>query len=347
MTNYRVKPMKSTTILNKVLLVLALGLTCSTFMTGCKSEAVSWHNAKDPFAKKNAKKSAEPKVGVPERMVVIWKDAVYEHPAVPATRGIGGRVYFYDQKDNPIKVDGEIVVYGFDDSNGGGKTEADKKFVFKQESLEGHYNVTAMGPSYSIWLPWDKQGSKELSISLIPAFRDKTGKVIRSGQTICVLPGPETDKRKDMANEKSNEEQLIASFTAIPGVQKIASSAELNQASSHQTIAHLSETTTGSENARNGTRIRSTTISLPPDTAMRLQQASRGLSLPLAPSPANGQPAVIPPASPSSINGQASEQPMNSQFSGSGPVLGAPMRDSSIPNREATRGVFGLPGSLK
>jgi hypothetical protein len=339
--------MKTSTILGKVLLSLIMGLVCSVLLTGCKSEAVSWHNAKDPFAKKDAKKASEPKLAVPERMVVIWKDAVYEHPALAATRGIGGRVYFYDKEDNPVKVDGEMVVYGFDDTEGGSKTEADKKFVFKQENLASHYNATAMGPSYSIWLPWDKLGGKELSVSLIPAFRDKSGKVVRSGQTICVLPGPDTEELKETAKEKSNEEQQIASFTAIPGVQKIASSADLNQANGHQTIAHLSETTNGSEQSRSGTRIRSTTISLPPDTAMRLQQASRGLSLPLAPAPANGQPAAAPSASLGGTNSQASEQPMTSQFSGSGTVLGAPMSESKAPNREATRGVFGLPGSLK
>ena len=338
--------MKSTTILNKVLLALALGLFCSTFLTGCKSEAVRWHNAKDPFAKKNAKQSAEPQAGVPERMVVIWKDAVYEHPALPPTRGIGGRVYFYDKQDNPIKVDGVVVVYGFDDTNGGSKTEADKKFVFKQETLGNHYNATAMGPSYSIWLPWDKQGSKELSVSLIPVFRDKSGKVIRSGQTVCVLPGPETEMRKDMATEKSGEEQMIASFTAIPGVQKIASSADLNEANGHRTIAHLSETPNGPEVNQNGTRIRSTTISLPADTAMRLQQASRGMNLPLTPANGNSQAPGPAAASPSSA-GQASNTPANSQFPGSGTVLGAPRTDGASSNRESTRGVYGLPGSLK
>lgn len=338
--------MKSTTILNKVLLALALGLFCSTILTGCKSEAVSWHNAKDPFAKKNAKKSAEPQAGVPERMVVIWKDAVYEHPALPPTRGIGGRVYFYDKQDNPIKVDGEVVVYGFDDTNGGSKTEADKKFVFKQETLGNHYNATAMGPSYSIWLPWDKQGSKELSVSLIPVFRDKSGKVIRSGQTVCVLPGPETEMRKDMATEKSGEEQMIASFTSIPGVQKIASSADLNQANGHQMVAHLSETQNGPEVNRNGARIRSTTISLPADTAMRLQQASRGLSLPPAPTPGNAS-GMVAPATTAGRSGPQPPPAASSQFSGSGAVLGAPPTNSGNSNREANRGVYGLPGSLK
>lgn len=63
--------------LGKVLISVILGTLCSVLLTGCKSETVSWTKAKDPFAKKNAKKSAEPKVGVPERLVVIWKDAVY------------------------------------------------------------------------------------------------------------------------------------------------------------------------------------------------------------------------------------------------------------------------------
>lgn len=346
--------MKRPIILGKVLLALILGLLCSTLLTGCKSEAVSWHKAKDPFAKKNAKKSAEPKIGTPERMVVIWKDAVYEHPALPPTRGIGGRVYFYDGEDNPIKVDGEVVVYGFNDTSGRNKAEADRKFVFKQESLASHYNATAIGPSYSIWLPWDKLGGQELSVSLIPVFRDQTGKVIRSGQTICVLPGPETEKRKEMASQPAEDAELIASFTAIPGVQKIPSAANLNPAEGLQPVVHLSETANGPEVNRNGTRIRSTTISLPSDTAMRLQQASRGLNLPAS----GGAGAAAPAAGgPSSLLGNATAQ--NAALgqsaiqgnvlpaTGNAAQLGTPPTDAGPGKRDASRGVFGLPGALK
>ncbi len=337
--------MKKMNVLSKLLLSLISGSLCVVALTGCKSEGVSWTKAKDPFAKKDANKVVEPKLAVPERMVVIWKDAVYEHPAMEATRGIGGRVYFYDGEDNPIKVDGEIVVYGFDDTSGGGKAEADKKFVFKQESLAGHYNATALGPSYSIWLPWDKKGSKELSVSLIPVFRDASGKVVRSGQTVCVLPGPETEKRKDMANQQSQEEQLIAAFTAIPGVQKIASSADLTGASGHQTVAHLSETANGPEVNRNGARIRSTTISLPADTAMRLQQASRGLNLPAA--PAGGSVGAPVPSGQNMAKTSSPALLPGAAANGTSPVLGAPRNDAGGETREASRGVFGLPGSLK
>lgn len=336
--------MKRKNVFGKLILSIVLGCVSSVLLTGCKSEGVNWAKAKDPFAKKNAKKSAEPNLAVPERMVVIWKDAIYEHPALEPTRGIGGRVYFYDREDNPIKVDGEIVVYGFDDTAGDDKSEADKKFVFKQESLASHYNATALGPSYSVWLPWDKKGNKELSVSLIPVFRDASGKVVRSSQTVCVLPGPETDKRNELPFEKSGEEELISAFTSMPGVQQIATSADMTSKSSHQTVAHLEETENGPAINKNGARIRSTTISLPADTATRLQQASRGIVLPTAPTTSGVE--------------QASSQvarPQSAARSSGSAVLGAPLpanppsgnSDANSASRDAGRTVFGLPGSLK
>jgi len=337
--------MKRSDALGKVIISIVLGTVCSVLLTGCRSEGVSWTKAKDPFAKKNAKKSAEPKVGVPERMVVIWKDAVYEHPAVPPTRGIGGRAYFYDAAENPIKVDGEVVVYGFDDTAGDDKAEADKKFVFKQESLAGHYNATPLGPSYSIWLPWDKHGSKELSVSLIPVFRDKSGKVIKSGQTVCVLPGPETEKKAELAGQKTTEEELISSFTSMPGVQQIATTADVSAENANKTIAHLEETSKGPVVNHGGAKIRSTTISLPTDTAMRLQQASRGINLPVAPANVNSAnntaPAPKMTAAPADVStGQSSLQPADGNMT--------PGRAEANSNsRDAGRKVFGLPGSLK
>ena len=332
--------------LGKVLISVILGTLCSVLLTGCKSETVSWTKAKDPFAKKNAKKSAEPKVGVPERLVVIWKDAVYEHPAVPPTRGIGGRLYFYDREDNPIKVDGEVVVYGFDDTAGDDKTEADKKFVFKQESFANHYNATALGPSYSIWLPWDKLGGKELSVSLIPVFRDASGKVVRSGQTVCVLPGPEMDKPKEVPGNKTSEEELISSFTSMPGVQQIATTEDLAQKNATQTVAHLQEAGASASVNRGGAKIRSTTISLPADTAMRIQQASRGLNLPPTPSSSAQGPGSAP--APQSVNGTVDNPPaIQSPLIPSGTGMPPAKVDAGTDARDSGRKVFGLPGSLK
>jgi hypothetical protein len=339
-----VNAMKRTKALGKLILSIVLGTVCSVLLTGCKSETVSWTKAKDPFAKKNAKKSAEPKLGVPERLVVIWKDAVYEHPAVPPTRGIGGRLYFYDSEDNPIKVDGEVVIYGFDDTAGDDKTEADKKFVFKQESFASHYNATALGPSYSIWLPWDKLGGKELSVSLIPVFRDASGKVVRSGQTVCVLPGPDMEQKVETPAKKSSEEELISSFTSMPGVQQIATTADVSGSGSNQTIAHLQESNSGPEVNQGGSKIRSTTISLPSDTAMRLQQASRGVNLPVAPTTANPTtntavaPQMSTPADAGSIHSPL--LPADGSL-----TTGKAGVNSS--NRDSGRKVFGLPGSLK
>src|SRR5262245_15116638 len=53
----------------------------------------------------------------PAKMVVIWSPAMYTQPGQAPTRGFGGRIYFYNAKEEAIPVDGQLVVYGFDDSN--------------------------------------------------------------------------------------------------------------------------------------------------------------------------------------------------------------------------------------
>lgn len=132
-------------------------------------------------------KKNENAIGVPQKMAVIWKESTLKAPGNPTVRGFGGRVFFYDDENQPIKVDGEMIVYGFETDSG--STTADKKFVFQKDTLDGHYGETDMGHSYSFWVPWDKLGGERTSITLIPAFKSVDGKIVRGGQTINVLPG--------------------------------------------------------------------------------------------------------------------------------------------------------------
>lgn len=136
-----------------------------------------------PERKENAKEEAEP-----VSMAAIWKDTKMSPPGKRGMRGFGGRIYFYDQSNNPVKADGELIVYGFDnESDDANKPK--RKFVFKKEDLQEHFSESALGGSYSFWLPWDQEGGFEKTITLIPIFKTTDGRVIQSGQSINVLPG--------------------------------------------------------------------------------------------------------------------------------------------------------------
>ena len=94
----------------------------------------------------------------PVRLVTFWSDTVLHQPGKPAVRGFGGRVFFYGEDDSkPIEVDGSLVVYAFDAEHyDPSQQRPEKKYVFPADQLQEHFSNSDMGPSYSVWLPWDE-----------------------------------------------------------------------------------------------------------------------------------------------------------------------------------------------
>jgi len=63
-----------------------------------------------------------------------------------AVRGFGGRIYFYDSKNKAIAVEGQLVVYAYDNMKAGGESKVpDRKFCFTPEQFTNHYAPTEMG----------------------------------------------------------------------------------------------------------------------------------------------------------------------------------------------------------
>lgn len=133
----------------------------------------------------------EPKKGLPVRMVGTWTDTVLSTPGQKSQRGFGGRVHFYDKsEEKPILVDGQLVVYAFDESN---RAPTDNKptrrYVFPADQLPLRMSISEIGASYSFFLPWDEAGGPQTEVSLICRFQPKGGAVIASEQTKHILPG--------------------------------------------------------------------------------------------------------------------------------------------------------------
>ena len=139
-------------------------------------------------------------------MAAIWKDSVFEKPGSASVRGFGARIFFYDVDNQAVKADGELLVYGFDDSNElkADNSKADRKYVFQADKFQSHFSETDLGPSYSVWIPWEKVGGFRKTITLIPVFKTADGRVLKSGQSMNVLPGrnPVTKDRKSIAKRE-------------------------------------------------------------------------------------------------------------------------------------------------
>ncbi len=129
--------------------------------------------------------------GTPSAVVAVWSYAVGQFPDRPPLRGFGARLMFYEEHSpRPIKVDGNLVVYAYEESSTSTpRIAADRKYLFTQEELARCYSQTPLGHSYSIWVPWDELGGPQREVSLIVCFTPIKGPTVVSPQTKIVLPG--------------------------------------------------------------------------------------------------------------------------------------------------------------
>jgi hypothetical protein len=133
----------------------------------------------------------QPQEGTPVRMVGTWTDTILTKQGQKPQRGFGGRIMFYEKdEDKPILVDGQLVVYAFDET---GRDPTDNKptrrYVFPAEQIPQHMSKSEIGASYSFWLPWDEAGGPRTQVSLICRFEPTDGPIITSEQTKHLLPG--------------------------------------------------------------------------------------------------------------------------------------------------------------
>ena len=100
-------------------------------------------------------------------------------------------MFYGEKEEKPVKVDGTLIVYGFDETNRRpDNTKPDQKFIFTPEQLAKHYSKSDIGHSYSVWVPWDAAGGPQEKVSLIVRFvpREK-GMVVVSDQATQLLAG--------------------------------------------------------------------------------------------------------------------------------------------------------------
>ncbi|MEM1304076.1 MAG: hypothetical protein AAGG46_04235 [Planctomycetota bacterium] len=137
-------------------------------------------------------KDEEPEIGTAAQIVATWTDTVLQESGVGASRGFGGRLYFYGSSDaKPIAVDGQLVVYAFDETDRKATdNKPNKRYVFPPDQFALHRSQSDLGVSYSFWLPWDTVGGKQRDVSLIARFEPvRGGALVVSEQSTVRLPG--------------------------------------------------------------------------------------------------------------------------------------------------------------
>ena len=309
------------------LISLPILLVIAFCVSGCSSFNPTI-NQLNPLQKMNAESEKESQL--PLRMAIMWKDSVIHGAGTNPTVGFGGRVFFYNMDDETVQADGELTIYGYDDENT--STAADKKFVFRQEEFHNHYDDAGLGPSYGVWIPWQKAGSTRKSVSLFPVFKTTDGRIIRGGQSIVILPGKAPQKE-----QLAKTDILSSPFQEEPVLQQ----AFYDGTTDSKVVFAAGESTQGSVN-RQTSGIKTTTISVPKNMGRRLSQLPNQTTNPAAIQPdelekilkrfqANQTPGLR--ATNDAIGSNDSDKP-NSLFN-------APAKTTAQPP------VFGQPGSLK
>ena len=137
-------------------------------------------------------KEHKPEPQIPVRLVSTWTDTVLHRPGQKSQRGFGGRLSFFGREsEDPVRVDGQLVVYAYDESSGDPRSaQPTRRYIFPREQFARHESESQLGPSYSVWLPWDDEvGSQRKNVSLIARFEPHEGPLLVGEQTRHLLPG--------------------------------------------------------------------------------------------------------------------------------------------------------------
>jgi len=293
------------------------------FLAGCQSmESTGLRKVSDQLAITGKdERIKESEYETPARLIAIWSEAMYTQPGQQPTRGFGGRLYFYNVQDKTVPVEGQLVVYAYDDSQDGRPSQTpSRKFVFTPEQFTQHYSATQLGASYSIWIPWDQVGGVRKSISLMPVFTATSGQVVMGEQSVNVLPGkapenPEPTPQGYFTPLSSQYPQGVRPTSYAGEAPSVAASRD-----SWQKV-HTYE-----PNGNNQTQLRSTTIQLPMTMTQRLIQQRN------APPP-SGPAAALNASSPDAA--MASGTPRHDEYTMASGTTSAP--GSASPNPPATR----------
>jgi hypothetical protein len=229
------QPWTTSHLLQCIVLFLVAGnlMGCASVFDSSASKNKSKDKKKEGWSLFKKKEYQEPR-----SLVSTWTEDVLIQPGKPTTRGFGGRFYFYNDRSQVIPVDGELVVYGFEDAtvpataqsgnlppnsvayaspspSDSPVVEADKKFRFTAEQFTQHFSQGDLGASYSVWIPWDAAGGPQRKITLIPCFITKDGRTVRGDASKQVLSG----KPAVVASTKNPGNPIqLASLSQSPGL---------------------------------------------------------------------------------------------------------------------------------
>jgi hypothetical protein len=277
----------------------------------------------------------------PLRVETSWIDTIHTKPNEKPVRGFGGRLYFFgpNNSQEPVKVEGTLVVYAFDETNRDPTNVVpDRKIVYSSKDFKELHSKTKLGHSYSVWVPWGETGGPRTKISLIARFIPTKGAAITSEQLSVVLPGTEplVDVQQVRAHQTADPRQA-AGVVPAGGAMPINGMAQ--QAAYQQPVANRLESSGIIESSANARQLSSYTIPLRGSQAQHFMQRAGGTGAAgneAIKNPAAGLPQADVPSALPALESGAQARPLLPHAA----LPGDPTRSAITPVQP--RGRFGL-----
>lgn len=170
--------------------------------SGCATLQLPW--GKDQFAKAGAQ---NPVV----QIVCLWEQAEGRDPDNVPCRGFAGQIMFLGNRHaTPVEIEGDIRIYLFDDV---GTVEEQSKplhqFDFNHDAWKIHLSKSAVGPSYSVFVPYTRRGQHNPKCSLRVRLTPKVGPTIFSEMTTLPLRNAASLPEATIVSETPPEEVRV------------------------------------------------------------------------------------------------------------------------------------------
>lgn len=121
-------------------------------------------------------------------------------------RGFAGQLLFFNRgSKSPVKVDGDIRIYVFDDF---GEVEDQSTPIdqldFVEDTWQAHLHVGTLGPSYNVFIPYSRKANKnQAKCTLRVRLKPENGPTVFSEMVAVTLPGPISEEMKRRAEQRS------------------------------------------------------------------------------------------------------------------------------------------------
>jgi len=144
-------------------------------------------------------------------MVCLWEAADGIGLDKKPCRGFAGQLLFFSgQNKAPIRLDGDLRIYVFDDASGiEERGKPIHQFDFDAGACTAFLTDTNLGAAYQMFIPYTRKGSHLANCEIRVRYTPKNnGNPVYSKMAKVILPGTARPRHSEMARARSSREQV-------------------------------------------------------------------------------------------------------------------------------------------